>query len=124
MEYTKEQIQEMAKIEANDKKHEHIKLDYQDGIYYGFKQGFEKALSLFAVSDGTNNKDRKTYLVSYVKKREPLFTTESIETKIVFVDEDDYKDAYSFIEYIVRDLVGYSGYGITIISLSEIPVKS
>ena len=50
MEYTKEQIQEMAKIEANDKKHKHIKLDYQDGIYYGFQQGFEKALSLFAVS--------------------------------------------------------------------------
>jgi hypothetical protein len=49
MEYTKEQIQKMAKIEANDKKHEHIKLDYQDGIYYGFRQGFEKALSLFAV---------------------------------------------------------------------------
>lgn len=50
MEYTTEQIQEMAKIEANDKKHEHIKLDYQDGIYYGFQQGFERALSLFAVS--------------------------------------------------------------------------
>lgn len=50
MEYTTEQIQEMAKIEANNKKHEHIKLDYQDGIYYGFQQGFEKALSLFAVS--------------------------------------------------------------------------
>lgn len=50
MEYTKEQIQEMAKIEANDKKHEHIKLGYQDGIYYGFQQGFEKALSLFVVS--------------------------------------------------------------------------
>ena len=50
MEYTKEQIQEMAKIEANDKKHEHVKLDYQDGIYYGFQQGFEKALSLFSIS--------------------------------------------------------------------------
>jgi len=50
MEYTKEQIQEMAKIEANDKKNEHIKLDYKDGIYYGFQQGFEKAFSLFAVS--------------------------------------------------------------------------
>ena len=50
MEYTTEQIQEMAKLEANDRKHEHIKLDYQDGIYYGYQVGFKKALSLFAIS--------------------------------------------------------------------------
>lgn len=66
---------------------------------------------------------RKAYLVSYVQKREKLFTTESIERKIVFIDEDDYKDAYDFINYIEREIGGYSDYGITIISLSEIPVS-
>ena len=66
---------------------------------------------------------RKTYLVSYVQKREKLFTTESIERKIVFIDEDDYKDAYDFINYIEREISGYSDNGITIISLSEIPVS-
>ena len=63
------------------------------------------------------------YLVSYVQKREKLFTTESIERKIVFIDEYDYEDAYDFINYIEREIAGYSDYGITIISLSEIPVS-
>jgi len=37
---TKEQIIKEAKIEANnDEKHSHIKLGYQDGIYYGFLEG-------------------------------------------------------------------------------------
>ncbi len=50
MKITKEEIIEMAKKEANDSRHEHIKLDYQDGIYYGFvcgfERGFEEALKL------------------------------------------------------------------------------
>ncbi len=50
MKITKEEIIEMAKKEANDSRHEHIKLDYQDGIYYGFvcgfERGFEEALKI------------------------------------------------------------------------------
>jgi len=45
-EMSEKQIQEMAKIEANDNKHEQFKLNYQDGIYYGFQAGFKKAKSL------------------------------------------------------------------------------
>lgn len=66
---------------------------------------------------------RKTYLVSYIQKKEKLFTTESIERKIVSIDEDDYEDAYDFINYIEREIAGYSDYGIIIISLSEIPIS-
>ena len=37
---TKKQIEKEAKREANnDGKHAHIKLSYQDGIYYGFLEG-------------------------------------------------------------------------------------
>jgi hypothetical protein len=51
MEITKEQIIELAKEEANDnKKHGHIKLDYQDGIFYGYIQGFQKALDLLQIN--------------------------------------------------------------------------
>ena len=40
---SKEEILELAKTEANDKKHESIKtLDYQDGIHYGFIEGYSK----------------------------------------------------------------------------------
>jgi len=35
----KETLEEAAKRIANDSKHYGIKLDYQDGIYYGFKIG-------------------------------------------------------------------------------------
>jgi len=31
----------MAKDEANKKEHENIKLDYRDGVFYGFQQGFK-----------------------------------------------------------------------------------
>ena len=37
---TKEEIEQLARDEANDNKHSYIKLDYQDGIYYGFIKGY------------------------------------------------------------------------------------
>ena len=41
-EFDDELIKEEAKKEANNnEKHSHIKLDYQDGIYYGFITGAE-----------------------------------------------------------------------------------
>ncbi len=37
---SKEEIEQLARDEANDNKHSYIKLDYQDGIYYGFIKGY------------------------------------------------------------------------------------
>jgi hypothetical protein len=38
---SKEEIEKLAKFEANnDIKHANIKLGYQDGIYYGFIEGY------------------------------------------------------------------------------------
>lgn len=61
----------------------------------------------------------KKYLVSYVKKNEQLFTTESIKTKVVTVDKDNFENEYDFKYYIETDIDSYND--IAIISLSEIP---
>lgn len=37
---SKEEIEKLAKFEANDIKHANIKLGYQDEIYYGFVTGY------------------------------------------------------------------------------------
>ena len=48
---TKEQIKEEAKKLANDDvKHSYIKLDYQDGIYYGFLEGANHVMKQLILS--------------------------------------------------------------------------
>lgn len=39
-------IIEFAKTESDKVSHENVKLSYQDGIYYGFIEGFKKALDV------------------------------------------------------------------------------
>lgn len=38
-----DEVEKFAKKEANNDSHNHIKLDYQDGIYWGFFKGYNKA---------------------------------------------------------------------------------
>lgn len=54
-----EDIQSLAKSESNnDSKHAHVKLGYQDGIYYGFIEGYTKA----------QNDSEKKYTLEDMKK--------------------------------------------------------
>lgn len=55
----KEEIECLAKLEANfDSKHAHVKLGYQDGIYYGFIEGYIKS----------QNNSEKKYTLEDMKK--------------------------------------------------------